>query len=196
MSSVAYSVDSKTIVSAVWYNVLQWDAATCKQRGPTLHIDAGLGLLSSVAISPDGGTVAATDVDSLLLWDALSGALRARLKSEERLSRVAFSPDGKMVASGSNDGSIRLWDAASGQPVGVPVHVSEATLTSLAFSPNGKSIASGSEDGTVRVSDAPNGWIDRVCAKVVRNLSEAEWSRYVGDIAYVKQCPELPVPMD
>jgi WD40 repeat protein/Flp pilus assembly protein TadD len=69
---------------------------------------------------------------------------------------VAFSPDGKTILTASWDGIARLWDTATGQPTGRPLH-HQNSITSVAFSPDGKSILTASEDGTARLWDAAIG---------------------------------------
>ena len=70
---------------------------------------------------------------------------------------MAFSPDGTRIVSGSDDSTVRVWDAATGRPVGQPLNGHTGSVTSVAFSPDGKRIVSGSEDKTVRVWDAATG---------------------------------------
>jgi WD40 repeat protein len=73
------------------------------------------------------------------------------------VASVAFSPDGLRIAAGGADGTIWLWDAAAGQPIGQPLRGHQKIVTSVAFSPDGTRIASSSMDNTVRLWDAATG---------------------------------------
>ena len=69
---------------------------------------------------------------------------------------VAFSPDGRTLASGSYDHGIRLWDAKTGE-YKMKLRRHTDGVTCLAFSPDSRTLASGSWDRTVRLWDAKTG---------------------------------------
>src|SRR5262249_32249141 len=70
------------------------------------------------------------------------------------VSDVAFSPDGKLLASAGSDGRVRLWNRATGQAVGAPLHTASRPsggVSVVAFSPNGRLLASADTRGMGRL---------------------------------------------
>src|SRR5439155_1705512 len=123
--------------------------------------------VTSVAFSPDGKTLASAGLyrrwyggpwqGEEKLWEAQRGQERASLKGRtEWVTSVAFSPDGKTLASGSWDKTIKLWDAQSGQER-ASLNGHTEWVSSVSFSPDGKTLASGSWDQTIRLWDAQSG---------------------------------------
>jgi len=110
---------------------------------------------SSVAISVDGSLVAVGGEDhTLYLFSVSSSALTqtaALKRHKEKISRVAFSPDGKFLAAGDSNREIIIWDLAS-KSVKIDGWVwHTATVTDLAWSPDSLRVASASVDGHVYI---------------------------------------------
>ena len=133
--------------------ILCWDAETGRS---TVLVDLGRPLWD-VAISPDGLAYAATGEDRRI-WLGRFGAGPPDFlgKLDGTGMALAFSPDGRTVASGDAGGSIILWD------LGRPAEVRKLeghldSITGLAFSPDGLRLASGGDDALVKLWDTSDG---------------------------------------
>ncbi len=127
----------------------------------------------AIALSPNGQSLAVASGIGIWLYDVATSRELMLLPSVNAVSSVTFSRDGMQLASGSVDGTVALWDIATGQNTNTfearrgkisPVSFSQkGTLTasrsveSVAFSPNGTLIASGRKDGTVVLQDIATG---------------------------------------
>ncbi len=109
--------------------------------------------------SPDGRSIAAANADytydarSAYLFDVISGRRLAEFAGHrDGVSQIVFSPDGRRVATGSEDASARVWDVRTGNSVTPPLwHAGK--LTRVAFSHDSRFLATASQDASARVWD-------------------------------------------
>jgi WD40 repeat protein len=112
-----------------------------------------------MALSHVGQLLAASIYDTkanttrVQLWEVTSGRILQTLRGHTaRVGCVAFSPDGRFLAIGSQDRSVIVWDIATGEEMWTfRGHQDRVAL--VAFSPDGRRLASASGDGTIKVWD-------------------------------------------
>jgi len=171
---VAFSPDGVLVVSSRIDGTLRVrEVATGQTRGTPMAHNS---LVTSVAFSPDGKTIVSGAKDGAVrLWDTTGRTLGAPLEHtsgqgrdesvveqtlgtpKRAISGVSCSPDGMTIASLAGDGTLRVWDMASGQSRGAPIQLRTSTISSMAFAPDGKTIVSGAVDGTLHLWDPASG---------------------------------------
>jgi WD40 repeat protein len=120
----------------------------------TLGVDCGD--WKDVAISPDSRRVAVSCSDWIELAEVASGATRRICNNYGHDATLAFSPDGKLLLSGSDRGLVRLHDSSTGAALNIIGEHLEY-VTSVIFSPDGRLVAAASRDETVRCWDLVTG---------------------------------------
>jgi WD40 repeat protein/tRNA A-37 threonylcarbamoyl transferase component Bud32 len=158
VSEVTFSPDGRLLLSAHNRSAVLWDVTGRQVIGEPLG--APTEPATDVSFSPDGRRLAVGHFGgSVDVFDVAARRRLARLdagstdppleffpdgKRRETgnvVTSVAFSPDGSLLAAGSLDGEVRLWDAATLTPAGQPIDVGEAWIWQIAFSPDGKLVA-------------------------------------------------------
>jgi WD40 repeat protein len=146
----------------------------------------------SVAFSPDGKLVAVGDNSgTVVLWDPARGVQVGRplVAHNGGVGQLSFSPDGRALATAQSDGSVRLWNVATRKLTGAPLPTGPDG-GSVSFLPDGKHLLGtlGGGTGTVWTID-PRAWESRACTVAGRELTQAEWSDFLGGRAYADVCP-------
>jgi len=180
---MAFTRDGKFLVSVGGNDKLVeiWDIASGKRvrtiAGKYVDSVTTLGKINAAALSPDekylavggqlefgtapGGSagegLTPTNVGVIRIHDFHTGKVVALLRGHtDEVLALAFSPDGRQLASGSADNTIRLWSTAEWKPVYMRGGHKDS-VTAVAFSPDSKLLVSGSDDATLILWDVRNG---------------------------------------
>ena len=140
ISCLAFSPNSRTLVTGGWGELSLWDVDTGEHKAVlTGHLEGVI----SVVFSPDGRTLTSGSPDELHLWDSGSGAQKGTITGHIQYYwrfGFALSPDGLTLATGTR-GKIRLWDTVNMVQKAI-LYENEWGNGTLAFSPDGKILAS------------------------------------------------------
>ena len=117
--------------------------------------------VTSLAYSKDGERLARGEGNNVVVCCAASGLEQCQLRGEKQINSVAFSPDGSLIAAGDghlfDEGTIWLYNAATGDPFGSPLSGHSNGVNSVCWNNDGTKLASGSSDDTVKVWDPTTG---------------------------------------
>lgn len=172
---IAWNPDGTQLATASVDNSVKiWSAATGEVLS-TMWVITDTGSMpvseayvsaDSVSWNPDGTKlVFGAEDGSVRIWDrtVLSGAEVSTVwgdptvlqEHEEAVWAVAWSPTGDLIASGSLDGTVRFWNATTGEQIEVIQVGTNVQVNSVAWSPDGSKLAYGEVDGTVGIVPAP-----------------------------------------
>ncbi|MGA3341613.1 MAG: TIR domain-containing protein [Methylocella sp.] len=155
VNAVAFSTDSRLVVTASSEEAEIWEAETGKHL--TL-LSGHHGMVNDAKFSRDGTRVATASNDmTARIWNAQTGKTAIVLTGHtDQVTTVAFNSDGTRLVTASQDNTARIWDTVSGKAIAVLSGHTNA-LTRAVFSPDGTRVLTTSKDGTARIWDAKAG---------------------------------------
>jgi WD40 repeat protein len=149
--TVAFSADGKTIASGGWDECLSfWDAVTGKMRFDRKERQGDA--IRSIAFSPDRRSLAVSFPPFLSIRDPNTGEVKKNLPSKDLIWSLSFSPDSNWLASGGYDGTVRIWEIATGTEV-LRRKGHEGWVLQVEFGSDGRTVLSSSLDLTALLWD-------------------------------------------
>jgi WD40 repeat protein len=146
--------------------------------------------INSLSFGPDGWKLASgSDDPNVGLWNLdRPNEGPVWLRHGDKVHCVAIDPNGTTLASGGADGQVRIWDLTNLASDARVLPGPGGDVYAVAFSPDGRWLAAGGSNKTVVVWPRTKVLAEMVCQKVWRNLTEDEWSEFVGMGRYEWTC--------
>lgn len=159
--SIRFSPDSRKVVTAASDGTARvWEVEAEQSAVVALNHDSGVGYAE---FSADGSRILTVSGAAVRVWETRTGRMPGGvIMHATKVNAAHFSPDGKRMATGLEDGTARIWDAATGEPLTTPMRhnsrgVSSPAVNSVQFSPDGLRIVTASQDRTARIWDVLTG---------------------------------------
>jgi len=158
---LAFAPDGRTLVISTENHITLWSVPDGKRLASYPCPQMNLVATTAFAVTPDLKLAAhGLPLKQFRVIDLQTGKeLWSAQASMQFITALAFSPDGKTLASAAGFGekTIRLWDVATGKEIGLPLKGHDSFVSSIVFLPDGKRLASGSGDQTIRIWDVTTG---------------------------------------
>ncbi|MBM3463171.1 MAG: hypothetical protein FJX76_13800 [Armatimonadetes bacterium] len=172
--AVAFSLDGAVLATgAADGKAMLWDAAS---GGAITEAPHSGGPITCLAFAPLGTVLAIGSGKTVDLWDASGARAAMRLRHDDLVSDVAFAPDGRLLATSSRDGTVRLWHAATGD-LEVRLKPHGAAVRAIAFAPDGAFLVAASDDRLISLTD------------VGLQQQVGEWKGHAGGVLSVAWAP-------
>lgn len=193
VTGLAFSPDSQYVVSGTRedYSVRVWEISTGNEVAYLRHDH----YVTAVAFSPNGRYVASGSYKqdgSVRVWEVSTGKEISRIFHDASVVSIAFSPDSEYMISGSEDGTVRIWEISTGKEIS---RVKDIPVRTVTFSPDGEyALAGDYYENVHQWKWRPGDVIEEACLRVTRNLTRAEWDKYIGSVLpYQAICSNLPI---
>ena len=212
--ALAFSRDGRRLASTSYDQTVRlWDLSSQAEIASFMTPS-----ISSVAFDPEGrrlftGGNTASSGGEVRVWDPSAPARVSLIEGNDNVNAVAFAPHGESLASGSDDGTLRIWNV-SRRLARLVVRAHDYAITSLAFDSGGRRVITASADKSIKVWDSESGGpplltlaghTDQVTSVDVspsgRQISSTSkdktarvWSATTGDEIAASTCLSLPIP--
>lgn len=189
-TAIAFTPDGTRVAVAADTEVVLVDPRT---HARVAEIGLAGTLAKDVAISKNGQIIAVATADNQIRLFNTNGLapLRAPLVGHQSpVSGMAFSPDGRWLASG-DEKTVIVWDLQTERPLSAPLHVHTSTVSGVAFDPASGRLITGDWDGRILLWDfTPARLLRLVCQRAARELTRDEFAQYIDVTSTGVECSD------
>ena len=201
LRGIAISPDGTKVAAANLDGYVEmWDLANDNAQR-NLYVKEGEPI-DALAFNEEGTLLAfGTEDGHLIIWDLDERDVfyDDEQAHEAMITDLEFSKDGKLLSTTSRDGTAKIWvlDNIFDQPIILDDHGGAGDwVWAVSFSPDGTHLVTAADDDNLRLwPTLPHEWANQICGYLSRNMTEAEWIRFVGeDIEYREDPSEITCP--
>ena len=196
VQNVAFSPDGTLLASSDFGGKVRfWEPRSGEVAAQPIA-SSHVGDLHGLAFAPDGSLATGSVDGTISVWDPRSGKRIAGPLHDgtSTVTSLDFSSDGTVLASATQDGHVILWNAKAWQQIGAPIP-GHGPVWSVRFSPEDRSVAWGASAGSTYILGEVT-WSSevktlgaRLCLVAGRDLTHAEWRKYLPAEPYRSTCP-------